>query len=69
VGDNAFELNIAPFLGFHPVFNLDLLMPYFPPLVDTSEIIEQLTPIDLNPDCMEQESIDQIVDTRVKGTH
>jgi hypothetical protein len=50
VGDNYFELNIPPFLGLHPVFNVDLLQPYFPPLLDTSEIAEQLTPTDINPD-------------------
>jgi hypothetical protein len=38
VGDNSFELNIPPFLGLHPVFNMDLLRPYFPPLLDTSEV-------------------------------
>jgi hypothetical protein len=36
--------------------------------LDTSKIAEQLTPIELNPDYMEQASIDQIVDTQVKGT-
>jgi hypothetical protein len=50
------------------MFNVDLLQPYFPPLLDTSEIAEQLTPTELNPDCMEHASIDQIVDTQVKGT-
>jgi hypothetical protein len=40
VGDNSFELNIPPFLGLHPVFNMDLLRPYFPPLLDTSEVAE-----------------------------
>jgi hypothetical protein len=58
VGSNAFELNNPRFLGLHPVFNVDLLRPYFPPLLDTSEIAEHLTPIELNPDCMEQESTD-----------
>ena len=48
VGDNAFELSIPPFLGLHLVFNVDLLRPYFPPLLDTSEVAEQLKPIDLN---------------------
>jgi hypothetical protein len=38
VGDNGFDLNITPFLGLHPVFNVDLLRPYFPPLLDTSDI-------------------------------
>ena len=44
VGDNAFELSIPPFLGLHPVFNVDRLRPYFPPLLDTSDVEEQLTP-------------------------
>jgi hypothetical protein len=37
--------------------------------LDTSEIEEQLTPTELNPDCMQHESSDHIVDTQVKGTH
>jgi hypothetical protein len=40
VGDNYFELNIPPFLGLHPMFNVALLQPYFPPLLDTSKITE-----------------------------
>jgi hypothetical protein len=69
VGSNYFELNTPPFLGLHPVFYVDLLQPYFPPLLDNLEIAEQLEPTDLNPNYMEQKSIDQIVDTQVKGTH
>jgi hypothetical protein len=53
MGDNAFELNIPPFLGLHPMFNVDLLHPYFPPLLDTSDVAEQLTPTELNPDCIQ----------------
>jgi hypothetical protein len=68
MGDNSFELNIPPFLGLHPVFNVDLLRPYFPPLLDTSEVAEQLTPTELNPDCIQQASNDQIVDRQIKGT-
>jgi hypothetical protein len=52
VGDNAFEFNISPFLGLRSVFNVDLLRPYFPLLLDTSEVAEQLTATELNPDCM-----------------
>jgi hypothetical protein len=63
MGDNDFELLTPPFLGLHPMFNLDLLRPYFPPLLDTSEIAKQLTPIEINPDYMEHASTDQIVDT------
>jgi hypothetical protein len=62
VGDNYFELNIPPFLGLHLMFNVDLLRPYFPPLLDTSEVVEQLTPTELNHDCTYQESNDHIVD-------
>jgi hypothetical protein len=68
MGDNAFVLNIPPFLGFHPMFNVDLLHPYFPPLLDTSEITEKLTPKELNPDYMEHASTDQIMETNVKVT-
>jgi hypothetical protein len=63
VGSSAFELNTPPFLGLYPLFNVDLLQPYFPPLLDTYEITEQLTPTELNPDYMEQASTNQIVDT------
>jgi hypothetical protein len=69
VGSNDFELNTPPFLGMHPIFNVDLLRPYFPPLLNTYEIIKQLTPIEIKPDYMEQASTDQIVDTHAKGTH
>jgi hypothetical protein len=63
VGDNDFELKIPPFFGLHPVFNVDLLRPYFPPLLDTSEIAEKLTPTEINPNCMKKESNDHIVNT------
>jgi hypothetical protein len=52
----------------YPIFNVDLLRAYFPPILDTYEIATQLTPIELNLDFMEQESTDQRVDTQVKGT-
>jgi hypothetical protein len=68
IGDNAFELSIPPFLGLHPVFNVELLRPYFPPLLDTSEVAEQLAPTELNPDCLEKETVDRIMDSQVKGT-
>ena len=68
VGDNAFDLSIPPFLGLHPVFNVDRLRPYFPPLLDTSDIAEQLTPTKLNPACMEQAATDRIMDTQIKNT-
>jgi hypothetical protein len=68
MGDNSFALNIPPFLGLHLVFNVDLLRPYFPPLLDTSDVAEQLKPTELNPDCIQQASSDHIVDTQIKGT-
>jgi hypothetical protein len=63
VGENSFQINIPHFLGMHTVFNVTLLQPYFPPLFDTSEIAEQLTPTEINPDCIQQESSYHIVDT------
>jgi hypothetical protein len=52
MGENSFELNLPPFLGLLPMFNMDLLRPYFPPLLDTSEIAEKLKPKEINPNCM-----------------
>lgn len=68
MGDNFFELSIPRLLGLHLVFNEDRLQPYFPPLLDTSDIAQQLTPVELNPYCMEQATIDWIMDTKVKNT-
>jgi hypothetical protein len=61
MGGKYFMLSIPPFLGLHPVFNVDLLRPYFLPLLDTSEVEEQLKPTKLNPNCMEQKNIDWIM--------
>jgi len=36
--------------------------------LDTSDIAEQLTPTKLNPDCMEQDTTDQIIETEIKNT-
>ena len=52
----------------HLVFNVDPLHPYFPPLLDTSNIAEQLTPTELNPDCMEQATTDFIMEMKIKNT-
>ena len=68
MGDNAFELSIPPFLDIHLVFNVVLLRPYFPPLLNTLEVAEKLTPTKLNLDCMKQETIDHIMDTQVRET-
>jgi hypothetical protein len=69
VGENDFELNLPSFFGLHLVFNVDLLRPYFQPLLDTSEIEKQFTPIEINPECMKHESTYHIMETWVKGTH
>ena len=68
VGDNFFEFSIPPFLGMHPVFNVDHLHPYFPPLLDTSNIAEELTPKELNLEWMEKATIDCIMDMQIKNT-
>jgi hypothetical protein len=40
VGENDFESSIPRFLFFHPIFNVELLQPYFTPLLDTSDAIK-----------------------------
>jgi hypothetical protein len=46
MGENDFELIIPPFLGLQPVFNVKWLQPYFPPLLDTSDVDKNLDPIE-----------------------
>ena len=65
--DHGFELSIPPSLCLHPVFNVDILCPYIPPFLDTLEVVEQLAPIEINPNYMEKETIDRILDIQVKG--
>ena len=66
---HAFELSIPPFLGLHLIFNVGLLRPYFPPLLDALDTSEHLAPTKLDPNCIQYETIDQIMDTKMKGTH
>jgi hypothetical protein len=40
MGENVLELSIPPFLGLHPLFNVELLWPYFPPLLDILDVAE-----------------------------
>ena len=35
---NDFKLNIPPYPGFHPVFNVNLLRPYFLPMLEFIEL-------------------------------
>jgi hypothetical protein len=69
VGEKPLELIIPPFIGLHPLFNVELLLPYFPPLLDTLEMDEQLDPTKLNPNYLEKATKDHIMDTDMKGTH
>jgi hypothetical protein len=68
VGEIDFKLSIPPFLDLHPVFNVELLQPYFPPLLDTSDATEHLAPTKLNPDYIDHATVDWIMDTKMKGT-
>ena len=47
---------------------MDRLRPYFPPLLDTSDIAEQLTSTELKPNYMEQATTDCIMDMQIKNT-
>jgi len=42
---------------------MDQLGTYFPTLLDTSNIVDQLSPIELNPSRIEQDKTDRIKDT------
>jgi hypothetical protein len=67
VGENYFELSIPPFLSLHPIFNV-VLQPYFPPLLDTSKVVKNLSPREINLECIKKATVDHIMDTKMKGT-
>ena len=46
VSDNAFQLNLQPYLGMHPVFNIDLLKLYCPSLFESKPKVSVLTDLD-----------------------
>jgi hypothetical protein len=68
MGDNYFEFSVPPFFVLHPIFNLELLQPYFPPLLDTSEVVEKLSPIELNIEFIAKALVHWIMYTGMKGT-
>lgn len=49
VGGNDFDLSIPTFLGLHPIFNVEMLLPYFPPMLDALEAFDQLHHTEINP--------------------
>jgi hypothetical protein len=69
VSENDFELSIPPFLVLNSVFNVELLRPYFPPLLDTSDTTEQLAPKKINLDCIEQDKVECIMVTKTNDTY
>jgi hypothetical protein len=69
VGENDFKFSIPPLLGLYLVFNVELLRPYFPPLLDTSKVDEKLDPTEINSEFLEIDTVDWIMDTKMKGTH
>ena len=66
MSENYFELSILPFLGLHLLFNVELLQPYFPPLLHTSEVVEHLSHTQINLDNIEHATFDQIMVTNMK---
>jgi hypothetical protein len=67
VGDNDFELSIPPFLRLHPVFDVELLRPYFPPLPNTLDMAKHLAPIEINLEFIEHVIVDWIIYTNDEG--
>lgn len=66
VGENAFELNLPSFLGLHPVFNVELLRPYFPPLLDISQATEYIQAAELNPSTTAPVQCDHVTEAILK---
>jgi hypothetical protein len=48
---------------------VDLLHPFFPPLLDTSEVDENLAPKKIHLEYLDQATVDQIMDKHMKVTH
>ena len=54
-------------MGIHPVFNVELLKPYFPPLLDIADVAEKISHIELNPKAVNPLQSDQIVEVVMKN--
>jgi hypothetical protein len=67
--ENSFKLNLPPFLNIHLVFNVELLHPYFMPLLDISKVEEHLALIEFNLHYLEHAIMDDIMETKMKSTH
>jgi hypothetical protein len=67
--ENAFKLNLPPYLDLHLVFHMELLQSYFPPLLDASKVVEQLATTKVNPNCIEKTRVDKNTNTEMKRTH
>ena len=52
------NLNLPPFIGLHPIFNLELPQLYFRPLLGTSKMIGHLVTIYGNPNYIKQAIVD-----------
>ena len=57
MSESYFELSIPSFLCLHPVFIVELVGPYFRPLLDTLEVVKHLALIDANIDYFEKDTI------------
>jgi hypothetical protein len=69
VDENGFQFSIPPLLGLHLVFNVELFRPCSPPLLDTLEVDEHLAPTKRTPNCIEQDTMDCVMDTMMNGTY
>ena len=48
---------------------MELLQLYFPPLFDTLEVVKHLIHVEIIPNYIEHDVVDQIMDTKMKGNH
>lgn len=57
-----FEHNLPPFLGIHPIFDIELLKTYFPLLLDITKVVEEIIHKELNPEVVNPLQSDQIIE-------
>ena len=58
---------MPPFLGIHPIFNVESLKPYFPPLLDIGDVAKEISHIELNLESINPLQSDQIMEVVMKN--
>ena len=71
IGENTFQLDIPACLSLHPIFNVDLLRPYYAPLLEQNELqtakLERIPPYVQEPLLCDTIMVRRICHTRTKS--